>query len=252
MAQTFTNEKFVKRRRTIGTYTNLAGLAILVLGFIASLNAEQVITIPLGAQPLTVSNILLAYAALIVGFALSTYGSRFLVYISLEPEKKIGLALKGMDKQYRLYSYALPVPFVLLTPFALYVLHVKPQDGAIFAKGDRWWQPFSLIRAFRFIAFQSLGNPERELAVEQDKLKAWLKTELPQVDIPVRGYILFLHPRAQVHLEDTNAPILLLNSDPDALKAALRRERSPNLPASLYNQVADRLKDQAHAQAAEQ
>ncbi|HEY6040619.1 MAG TPA: nuclease-related domain-containing protein [Anaerolineae bacterium] len=245
MAQSYTNDQAVKRRNKIGGYVSLASLAFLAIGayfVVTSLfnqNAELVLSLVPNAEPFRVNYILLAYAMMFLAIGITSFGSRFMTYQRLRPENKLSLALKGLDKNHRLYSYTLPFPFVLLTPFAVYALLVKPQEGNIIVKGDKWSHGFSLMRLVRFFAIEPLGDPVRELSEQKDKLTKWLATELPNVTVPVDGYVVFLDPNARVALDNPTVAPILLNQDPDALKNALRRDKRTNMPAGIFKQVAD-------------
>jgi hypothetical protein len=245
VAQSYTNEQVVKRRNRIGGYVSLASIAFLGVGAyfvwssLSDQSAELVVNLIPNADPLRVNYIFLAYTMMFLAIGLTSVGSRYMTYQRLRPENKLSLALKGLDKNHRLYNYTLPFPFVLLTPFAVYVLHLKPQEGNISIKGDKWSHAFSLIRLIRFFAMEPLGDPVRELNEQKDKLTKWLATELPGVTVPVDGYIVFLDPNAHVAMENPTVTPILLNQDPDALKNALRRDRRANMPADVFRQVAD-------------
>ena len=231
MAQVSTNEQLVESRTRIGRYASLGGLGIIFAGLIASFNNE----------------ILLAYGALIIGFILSNTGAYFLNRWGLHAHEKLGAALKGLDKRYRLYNFLLPVPHVLLTPYGITVFLVKNQDGVIVADEKGWHQGSSLLRLLRAFSTEPLGNPPRDLEHQKDEMRDFLEQSLGEdTQVPRDGYIVFTNPRAQVTVSGVSAPVIVLSQQPDALKNALRRDkRAAQLPRETYDRLVALLEKEA-------
>src|SRR5919202_2411009 len=158
MAQVSTNEKFIETRTRIGRYASLLGLGIIAAGFIASLQNE----------------VLPAYVALIIGFILSNVGAYYLNRWGLRAHERLSAALKGLEKRYRLYHFLLPVPHVLLGPSGVTVFLVKNQDGKIEGDEKGWRQGSSILRLFRALSTEPLGNPARDLDAQKEKMRAFV------------------------------------------------------------------------------
>ncbi len=236
MAQISTNEQFVEQRTRVGRYASLGGLAVIFAGLMASFNNQ----------------ILLAYGALLLGFILSNTGAYFLNRWGLKAHEKLGAALKGLDKRYRLYNFLLPVPNALLTPYGVIVFLVKNQDGQIVGGDKGWRQGSSLLRIFRAFSTEPLGDPPKDLALQKQKMREFISRELSEVKIPVEGYIVFTNPRASVTLENVAEPVIVLRQQPDALKNALRRDkRAAQLPPREYDALVALFQKEADAKLAE-
>lgn len=220
--QVHTHEQFLEQRSKIGRYATLGGLAIVLGGVVASFQ----------------NNILLAYLALIVGFTISNIGAYFTNRWGLDLYKQIGDGLKGFDKRYRLYNYLLPVPHVLLSPYGVTVFLLKNQDGNITGTENGWRQGSSLGRFLRSLSAEALNDPPKELAAQKNKLREFLAGALGDEQIPIEGYIVFTHPRAQVTLSNVKVPVIVSSQQPDGLKQMLRRDkRTPILSDEIYNRV---------------
>jgi nuclease-like protein len=225
MAQISTNEPLIENRKKVGRYASFGGLAIIFGGLLASFQNQPV----------------LAYGALVLGFILSNVGAYYLSRWGLGTHEKLGAALKGLDKRYRLYNYLLPVPNVMLTPYGVTIFLVKNHEGRIVADEKGWRQPTgfagNVIRFMRVFSSEPLGDPPKELELQKQTMKEFIAQGLGEgTQVPVQGLILFTNPRADVTLEDAQVPTIAMSKQPDALKNALRRDkRTPQLPGDLYD-----------------
>lgn len=187
-----TNEKFIARKARLGKYTSLAGLVVLTGGMIINFSKPELFEISL--------------LCLIAGFGIASIGS-YNVSRWVKPprgDEVLTKSFKGLSNKYRLYNYILPVPHLLLTPFGLYVLHCKKQDGDVTYLGNnKWRQNIDFKRRFRlfFGGEQPLGNPSTELASEISTLTTVLKRLLPNDEVPVDGMIVFTHNDVNLTVE---------------------------------------------------
>jgi hypothetical protein len=227
MAHINTNESLIENRKKIGRYASIGGLAIIFGGLVASFQNQ----------------IIIAYGALIIGFVLSNVGAYYLSRWGLGTHERLGAAMKGLDKRYRLYNYLLPVPNVLLTPYNVMVLLIKNQEGRIVADARGWRQPTgvfgNLMRFMRAFSSEPLGDPPKELDQQRQTMKEFVAKGLPEgAQVPVDGLILLTNPRAEVSLTDSKTPAIAINKQPDAFKNALRRDkRSPQLTGQVYDDL---------------
>ncbi|HEX7971922.1 MAG TPA: folate-binding protein [Thiobacillus sp.] len=127
-----TNHKYIRRNKKIGQYTTIASLAILVIGFIISLDTSNP------------SLFTWSLLALIVGFILSQVG----IYFgnrwgrSPRPDEVLATGLKGLEDKYVLYNYMTVTPHLLVGPAGIWILSTFTQRGSISydAQKKRWNQ----------------------------------------------------------------------------------------------------------------
>ncbi len=227
-----TNEKFLDRQSKIARYATFGGLAILLGSLVTSFNN----TFPIG----------IAYGLLFVGFILAYIGAVLANKYIKEPRADHALekALKGFDNKNHLYNFLLPVPHVLLTPTGILVLHVKPHDGPIACRGEKWQRPFQISRIFGGMGQEGLGNPAVELRAEIAKMKDWLAGKIDNAAmVPVDGYVVFSDPRAQLTLEEPTVPVARVEDLKDTLR---KSKRGAPLPAELYDKVQQVLDEEAN------
>jgi len=200
-----TNDKLIHRRRRLGTYMSLGGLAVLAVGMVASLRMQYA---------------WVSMAALLVGFLLAQFGNYNLRRWgrSPRPDQVLEEALKGFDDRYHFYAWSLPASFVLLSPQGVYSFVTRDQTGQITAKGSQWHSKFNLGRALLMFAQEGLGNPTTEALDNGGRLDAWIKQQLPELATSVVPVIVFIDERAQLNITDPTVPVL----DAKGLKKWLR------------------------------
>ncbi|MFN2244506.1 MAG: hypothetical protein ACK2U2_19605, partial [Anaerolineae bacterium] len=134
--QNIVNEAKITRGARVGKIATFVGLGFLVLGLIVSLMLR------------TGAVIWISFACLLLGILVSSVGTMNMNRWVREPRADQALAqgLKGFDDRYRLYSYLLPAPHVLLGPAGLFVITPMGQDGVIRFDGQKFRRDFSAIR----------------------------------------------------------------------------------------------------------
>jgi hypothetical protein len=218
------NERRIRTFKFIGQYASLGGLVVLLVGALFLSKPEQ--------APLLIG-------AMFVGFILSTVGGHFADrYIGPQAQHTaLAKALKGLDDDYTLLDYTLPAPHVLVEPGGCTVLVVKTQKGKIRYEDGAWAEEQShflaeagkLLR--RVAGQQGLGGPDAEAEKQAHKLRERLEEQLPAVDVPVRGAIVFTHP--DVYLRAANSPVPAFRGK--EIKKWLRDEgRQKPLPDADY------------------
>lgn len=188
------NETHISRREAIGQYAGITGLLILLGGLIFSCTISvHWTTMQLVLGLTTVVGILLSFVG---GY----FGDRF-----AGPNahyRRVREALKGLNDDYTLLQYTLPPPHVLLEPSGLTVLVVRPQAGEV-TYSDGKWRHHQRAKILRQLAGQpGLGRPELEVDWQVERLKRYLTKRLPEVEVPVRGVVLFIHPEVQLEFKD--------------------------------------------------
>ena len=86
----------------------------------------------------------------------------------------------------------------------------------------------------KWVGQEGLGNPETEVERETVRMQDWLRKQAPDLEVPVRGAVLFAHPNAELELDDP--PIITL--EPKQVKGWLRRGgKLPPLPEETFDQL---------------
>jgi len=229
--QVITNEKLIKNRARLGRIASFAGLAILILGLVASLSAQWMLA---------------SFGCLFVGFVLSQVGlyhaNRWVK--EPRPDQTLDKILKGFDDRYHLYNYVLKAPHVLLAPFGLCVVISKDQGGKVRYEGEKWRQEGSWKRAiFHLFGQEGLGNPTKEVRAEVEKLRRFLAQQLPDEEVPIEGVVVFTNP--QVDLETENPAVPVLNGK--QFKSFLRNmSKERPIPGNQRRQLAEVLAGEAN------
>jgi len=224
--RTIRNERRISILGSIGKYATIAGLLILLASLVISFTRPEWIV------PMLVG--------LILGFGLSVVGGFFADRYAnpLAHHATLANALKGLDDQYTLLQYVLPASHVLLEPGGCTVFVVKAQGGQITYE-DGKWKHHQRGKFFRqFAGQEAVGVPHYEAGRQAHKLERHLAKQLPDVEVPVRGAIVFVNP--DVTLDAAASPVPAFHSK--KVKAWLRGpgKRKP-LPANVHRQIAEAL-----------
>ncbi len=210
------NDQLVARRARMGKIFTYVGLGLLLVGLIISLVMTQV------------SFLFVSFGCLVAGVIASSIGTANMNRWFREPraDQVLARSLKGLDDRYRLYSYTLPAPHVLLTPTGLYVLTAMLQEGKISYDGGRWRRDFSLGRAIRFMADEGLGRPFAVGDSEVLAMQQFLEKNEAAEGVEIENVLVFVHPKVQVDVHEPLRPVLL----PKDLKSAIRGTKNKLSP----------------------
>ena len=210
--QIIVNETRIARGARIGKIATLGGLGFLVVGLIVSLTLQ------------TTGLIWISFGCLLLGILVSSVGTMNMNRWVKEPRADQALVqgLKGFDDRYRLYSYFLPAPHVLLGPSGLYVLTAMGQDGVIHYDGTKFRRNFSAARLLRFMADEGLGKPFAEGDAQVRALQKLLDEQNAGEDVDIQNVLVFYSPRAELSISDP--PRLVVTQK--ALKKALRKQQA--------------------------
>ncbi len=205
----------------MGTYFTLAGMAVLVGGMLSTTRIEWM---------------WLSLAALILGLVLSQFGGYNMRRWGRRPrpDQVIEEGLKGFDDRYRFYAWALPVPYVLLSPQGIVSFVTRDQTGQITNRRDGWRSKFNIGRLLLVFAQEGLGNPTREAEMRAAKLEDWISEQLPGVQIKVQPAIVFINERTELILDEPEVPVL----EPKGIKKWVRGlVRTENVKNSDYRAI---------------
>jgi hypothetical protein len=157
--------------------------------------------------------------------------------VPTRPDAVLRESLKGLDRKYALMLFASPTNYLLIEPSGVTVFVVRTQEGKISYRDGKWKRRENLLR-FWFGRDEPLGDPTEDLNEELQKVQRVLNEKLPTLKIPLRGIIVFSHPRAVLDIEPS--PIVALRAD--ELKDYLRGPgRLKDLPASIQRKVREAL-----------
>ena len=219
----YVNKRYVERRASVGKWASLLGLVVLLGGFIVSLRDPRLFFISFGT--------------LLVGFLLSNVGIYYANRYARpdRPDAVLAQTLKGLDQRHALYQFLLPVSHVLREPGGVTIFVPKPQEGQISFENGRWRHKQGWGRLLRWVGQEGLGKPEQELEREAQTLRDWLQQQAPDLEVPVRGVVLFTNPKASVTIDDPPIPAL----SPKQLKGWLRKAgKLPPLPKETLARLA--------------
>lgn len=229
LMQTITDKELVESRAKVGRFFSLLGFVVLGASlFISWFRTEQ---------------ILLAWAAMLLGFLVINFGTYNLGKWGREPraDQLLEEALKGLDNRYRLYNYTLPAEHVLLTPAGLVVLETRRQEGAVQCQGDKWRYKRNLVGWLRIFVEESVGNPTRDARYSAAAIGRLIKPVASTAEsagdtepIPVEPLIVFLSPRAKL---TANNPAVPVTTGKDLKKVIRNLVGTSKLPTDVYNQL---------------
>jgi len=224
------NDQLIARRARLGKILTLAGLGLLLVGLIVSLTMAPT------------SFFLVSLGCLLGGIIASSIGTVNMNRWAREPraDQVLARGLKGFDDRYRLYSYTLPAPHVLLTPTAVYVLTTMLQDGQIRYEGGKWHRDFSLGRAIRFLGEEGLGRPFALADKEVLAMQRLLEQHEVADGVEIENVLVFVHPKAQVEAIEPPCPVLM----PKDLKRAIRSDQK-KLSPDRYRRLQELFESQA-------
>ena len=234
MIRITTNKKLIQRQSKIARYATFAGLGVLLVSLISSFT--------------NISNIVFSYISLFIGLVFAYIGSTLANKWIREPraDKALEKGLKGFDNKHHLYNYLLPASHVLLAPSGLLIFLVKPLDGEIICRDDKWKRSWRWSRLFGGMGQEPLGNPSADVAKEIQAMRALIGESFNQV--PMDGYAVFTDPKVTLNIENAAVPAVRVGD----LKETLRKaKRGPTLPSPLYERLEQVLDEQANAKTAQ-
>jgi len=156
--------------------------------------------------------LLLAYVAMLAGFILFNMGMQQLGKWTRNPrnDQLIDHHLKGLNDRYTTIHYAAfgkhRAEHIVVHPGGLLVVTAREIDGLIEKQGNRWRRKGGLFRRFFGFSGPQLGNPSYETEATIGRVEAFLEQE--QLEVDVAGTIVFVHPKAELQIEDPDYPVL--------------------------------------------
>ncbi|MCS6772804.1 MAG: hypothetical protein RMM31_04645 [Anaerolineae bacterium] len=166
---------------------------------------------------------------LLAGFIISRIGFHFgKRYLSPNrPDLVLRDSLKGLDRKYALLLFKGLTDYLLVEPGGLTVFVVRGQDGKVTYREGKWKRRESFLR-YWFGRDEPLGDPIEDLKEELGRVSKVLSDKLPDLKVPVRGIVVFSHPKAALDVEAAPFPILRAEDLKDYLRGEGRMKDLPN------------------------
>ena len=193
------NETLINRRAKWGGYAGFGGMALMVGSLFMSMQGDDMM--------------IWSYLPLIIGFAMANIGFQYRNRWGRSPrdDEILSQGIKGMGDNYSLYGYYLPAELVLLSPFGLFPVVVRQQAGTISYQKGKWKQrKGGISRVLSFFAGDPLGDPVEDALDGEEGLQEFLEEEAPDVDVPLRGVVVFANPKVSLDLGDAEFPVTIL------------------------------------------
>jgi hypothetical protein len=190
----YVNTPFLKQRAKIGRWSTWVGVGALLIGLL-----------------MASKSIWISYLSLLIGLVGATIGSHYSSTYVREPraDQVFSHQLDGLDKRYVVYCYYMPSNHVVLSHYGLTVLLPKAQKGEITYSNGHWQHKAGMRKLLQLIGEPGLGNPEKELATEMKWVKDWLARTVPELEVPVQGVIVLIHPEATLITSGSPVPAML-------------------------------------------
>ena len=233
--QSVVNESLARNRVRLASGFHIAALAVFAVGLAFSWQQTEF------------DQIIVSYAAIIVGLvlyqlgqmSLRRWGPRF------RQDAALAKALKGLDNRHTLLSFAsskLP-DYLLVGPNGVRVIVPRMQDGEIVCRADRWHRESRglISRVLSLFGGNPLGDPTRDAIGGAQKVRHRLESrELTGNRAPdVRSVIVFTHPSAKLRLDGCSVPAARLKQ----LRGAVAAGGKGTLDPRTVGQVVQALRE---------
>ena len=238
----YRNLKEIRRKDTIGRRFTLTGMGVLALGFVASLVPTWYAP-DAPIQPGIVGFIQqywswISFGALFAGFICASIGSYYINRYARRrwpgsrfverPDEMLERNLKGLDDKFAFFSQSLPASYLLAGPNGITIFALRSDKGKVIVDGDRWKEPFSLMRFFTFFAREGVGSPNQDIELQKEKLRALLAQSDGLAEVPMDGAAVFLNPQIELQLNNPVIPVLKPEQVKDYVRARVKDARVPN------------------------
>jgi len=162
------NQTKIKRNKTTSQMVLYLSMAILLAGFLWSINDPDSVQI-------TLSYVLIAIAYVLVQVSLymaNKWGR------SPRPDEIVENSLKGLNDQFTLYNYTTPIPHLLVGPAGIWILKPYYHSGEITYNPDkkRYEQLGGPNIISKWFAQESLPNILEESNLQRKKLENYFQS----------------------------------------------------------------------------
>ena len=220
--KTYIDRKKIGRRAELSNLTSIGGLILLLAAVVAPLFLPKVAN--------------LAFILMVLGLGTAMVGIYFANrwVRKPRPEEMLDKALKGLADSYHLFHYPpFPSDHLLLTPNGIVILETVGLGGAFTYQAGRWKEAMTIGRALRFIVEEHLGDPIQSACRTEQFLRGQLERVIgPEVELPFKPMVVFIHPAAELEVEKASIPVLRA----DKLKKQVTID-APRLDAGVYERL---------------
>lgn len=168
--------------------------------------------------------LLFAYVAMIGGFIMFNIGMQGIGRWTRNPrnDQILDIRLKGLSDQTTLIHYASitdakgkkkVIDHVVVYNGGLLILNSKEIDGKIQQKKSVWRKQGGMLRKMFSFSGPQLGNPSFENDRLVPAVEQWLADN--QLEVEVAAATVFLHPRAELDIEEPDYPVLHAEEVPE-------------------------------------
>jgi hypothetical protein len=202
------NDKLIKRNKTIGNVTSIAGIAILVFGLFLSFNP-------------TPTKTLISFIALIVGFIIAQISTYFVTRFGREPryDEVIGDNLAKLNNEYTFYVYSTPIAMALVGPAGIWIPIPTSASGEI--TYDKRWKQRGGGAMMKIFGQENIGRPTLDIENNIKEIQKVLASEMPEEQIPpIKGILVVMNPKATIG-DVAAAPELI--TEAEALRRTIRK-----------------------------
>jgi len=220
-----TNEKLIKRNKTIGNIASIVGIAVLAAGLILNINP-------------TPTKTLVSFGALILGFIISQVSTYFVTRFGRNPrfDESIADNLKKLSNDYTFHVYNSPIPMLLVGPCSLWIPIPITASGEIYY--EKKWKQRGGSFLMKLSGQEKIGHPELDVKSNEKDILKFLNEYLEEDEVPpVKSVLVSLHPKASIG-EVEDAPILIVQAD--ALRRTIRRydrKADEEIPQEVINRI---------------
>ncbi|MGI6741817.1 MAG: hypothetical protein ACOX7C_10180 [Brevefilum sp.] len=228
-----TNEKLIKRNKTIGNVTTIAGLAILGTGLVLNFNP-------------TPSKTMYSFIALIVGFVVAQISTFYVSKFGRSPrfDEVISTNLSKLNNDYTLYVYSSPVSMLLVGPSGLWIPIPLTASGEIYY--DNKWKQRGGSFLLKLFGQESIGRPGLDAQASVDKVTDLLRKSFNENEMPsITSIFVLMNPKGEIG-EVEHAPTAIVK--PDGLRRHIRkidRKTEPQIPPALLKTINDLIEGKA-------
>ncbi len=158
------------------------------------------------------SLILPSYLAMLGGFIIFNLGMQQVGKWSRNPrnDQVLDYRLKPLPDRYTIVHYAdaggKRVDHILVHPGGAAVLVAREIDGTIERKKGKWRKRSGGLRRFLSFSGPQLGDPDMDAANGVKVVEQFLANN--QLEVDVTGAIVFVHPGAELDIEEPEYPVL--------------------------------------------
>lgn len=235
--QVTTNRKFIDSRRIYGRWATVGGFVCLLSG----LGISMLLNPPVDSIYWPI-----AYASLVPGFFLISYGKNNTIRWGINPrvDEALVTALKSFDSRFHLYNYVsgLPADNLMVSPNGVFVFELKPIMGDFINRGAKWSRKRGALGFLLAFGEGGLGNPTKDVLRTQASVRQYLTNLLGEeqaAEVPVEPIVVFTHPRATVTSEEPDVPVVNVKELQVLVRKQLARDK---MNLATYRRLAQELR----------